>query len=234
MSTGLKPDKEPRRELEKQLSIERTTRQWFSNHRGPCTRNFRINKHLGAYGVMTPCRIQDPEGAKTVAVSFKTTAGAIIAVHRQTSKIFCFRNMDNGRLRVDTAAIIGGKQDMRKHGRRVILIYKSHMYNEATLDPERCTHTSDEKARRAWLVAHIRQIDLYEDIHSQTREQQEDDVMEEEEIDTGQHHNTKIPPNGSGAHTHIAGRAATAAAAGTTTTGVHIPTVVTHLRFGTP
>jgi len=92
--------------------------------------------------------------------------------------------MDNGRLRVDTAATIGGKQDMSKQGRRVILIYKSHMCNEATLDPERCTHKSDEKAMRARLVAHIRQIDQYEDIHSLTGEQQEDDNMEEEEADT--------------------------------------------------
>jgi hypothetical protein len=168
MSTRLKPDKEPRREMEKLLSTERTVRKWFPKHRVPCTRDIRINKHLGADGVMMPGRNQDPEGAKTVVVSFKTAAGAIIAVQRQTFKIVCFKDMDNGRLRVDTAATIGGKQDMSKQGLRVILIYKSHMYNEATLDPERCTHKSDEKARRAWLVAYIRQIDKYEDIHSPT------------------------------------------------------------------
>ena len=39
-----------------------------------------INKHVGADGVMKPGRIQDPEGAKTFVVSFKTAAGAIIAV----------------------------------------------------------------------------------------------------------------------------------------------------------
>jgi hypothetical protein len=146
--------------------------------------DIRINKHLGAYGVMTPGRIQDPEGANTVVVSFKTIAGAIIAVQRHTFKIVCFKDMDNGRLRVDTAATIGGKQDMNKQGCKMILIYKSHMYNEATLDPERCTHKSDETTMRAWLVAHIRQIDQYEDIHNPTREQQEDDNMEEEEVDT--------------------------------------------------
>jgi len=107
-----------------------------------------INTHLGADGVMTPGRVQDPEGAKIVVVSFKTAAGAIIAVQRQTLKIVCFRDVDNGRLRVDTATTTGGKQDMSKQGRRVILIYKSHMYNEATLDPERCTHKSDDKAKR--------------------------------------------------------------------------------------
>ena len=119
-------------------------------------------------------------------VSFKTAVGAKIAVQRQTLKIVCFRDMDNGRLRVDTVATIGGKPDMSKQGRRVILIYKSHMYNEATLDPERCTHKSDDKSKRACLVTNIRQIDQYEDIHSPTGEQQGDDIMEEEEVDPGQ------------------------------------------------
>ena len=52
---------------------------------------------------------------------------------------------------MDTTATIGGKQDMNKQGRRVILIYKAHMYTEASLDPERCTHKSNEKAGRIWL-----------------------------------------------------------------------------------
>ena len=55
---------------------------------------------------------------------------------------------------------------MSKHGRKVILIHKAHVYNEATLDPERCTHKSDEMARRIWLVTNLRQIDQYEDINN--------------------------------------------------------------------
>ena len=82
-------------------------------------------------------------------VSFKTASGAILAVHRQTYKIVSFRDNDIGRILVDTSATIGGKQDMNKQGRRVILIYKAYMYTEASLDPERCTHTSDEKAMRS-------------------------------------------------------------------------------------
>jgi len=85
---------------------------------------------------MTPGRIQDPEGAKTVVVSFKTAAGAILVVQRQTFKIVSFMDTNSGRLRVDTAATTGGRHDMNKHGRRVILIYKAHMYKEATLDPK--------------------------------------------------------------------------------------------------
>ena len=51
---------------------------------------------------MTPGRIHDPEGAKIIEVSFKTATGAIIAVQRQTYKIVCFKDMDNGCLRMDT------------------------------------------------------------------------------------------------------------------------------------
>ena len=83
---------------------------------------------------------------------------------------------------------------MNKKGRRVILIYKAHMYNKSSLDPERCSHKTDEKARCAWLLSHIRQIEQYEDINNPTREQQEDDIMEEEDADPRLHDSTEIPP----------------------------------------
>jgi hypothetical protein len=131
----------------------------------------RINTHIGAAGVMTPGRIQDLEGANTFLVSFKTATGAILVVQRHTYKIVSFRDINSGRLGVDMAATTGGKHDMNKEGRRVILIYKAHMYKEATLDPERCSYKSDEKARRIWLQTHLRQIDQYEDIDSPVRDQ---------------------------------------------------------------
>ena len=79
---GLKPDRKQRKELEKMLQAEGTARHWFAEPRGPCVRDIRINTHLGAAGVMKPGRIQDSEGAKTVVVSFKNAAGAILAVQR--------------------------------------------------------------------------------------------------------------------------------------------------------
>ena len=81
-------------------------------------------------------------------------------------KIVCFRDIDSGRLGVDTTTTIGGKQDMTKQGRTVILIYKAHMYTEASHDPERCTRKSDETARRNGLQTQLREIDQYEDIAS--------------------------------------------------------------------
>jgi hypothetical protein len=183
---------------------------------------------------MTPGRIQDPEGAKTAVVSFKTAAGAILAVQRQTYKIVSFRDNDNGRLIVDTSATIGGKRDMNKQGRRVILIYKAHMYTEASLDPERCTHKSDEQARRSWIQTHLRQIDQYEDIDDPVKDQQEDDTVEEANADTGQPARTKLPPTGSGAQTHTGGTSSVAAAGRISATRVHNTPMVTHLRFDTP
>jgi hypothetical protein len=54
MAAGLKPDKEPRKELDKLMQAEGTARQWFAEPRGPCIRDTKINSHLGASGVMTP------------------------------------------------------------------------------------------------------------------------------------------------------------------------------------
>ena len=234
MAAGLKPDKDPRKELEKLPQAEGTARHWFAEPRDHIIRDTMINSHLGAASVMTPGRIQDPEGAKTVVVSVKTAAGAILAVNRQTYKIVCFKDNDSGRLRVDTSATIGGKQDMNKQSRRVMLIYKAHMYTEVTLDPERCAHTSDEKAMRNWLQTHLRQIDQYEDIDSPARDQHEDDTMEEADAGTEQPDRIELPPNGSGAHAPTQGAAAARVEGGTATAGASQPIAPTRLSFGTP
>ena len=92
---------------------------------------------------MTPGRIQDPEGEKIVKISFKTTTRAITTIHKHTYKFVCFKDSTGGRLWVDLAATSGGKQDPSKQGLRSILIYKSHIYKETSLDPERCNFKVD-------------------------------------------------------------------------------------------
>ena len=57
MAAELKPDKEPRKELEILMQAEGAARHWFAAPRGPCIRDIKINSHLGAAGVMTPGRI---------------------------------------------------------------------------------------------------------------------------------------------------------------------------------
>ena len=123
---------------------------------------------------------------------------------------------------------------MYKQGRRVILIYKAHMHTEASLDPEKCTHKSDEKAKRRWIQTHLRQIDQYEDIASPDIDCQEDDTMEEDEADRGHLARIELPPNGSGAQTHTRAAHAPTVEDGTATGGAPPPPAPTRLRFGTP
>jgi hypothetical protein len=42
---------------------------------------------------MSTGRAQDPEGAKTIILSYKTAARAAAAIHRQNLKIVCFTNI---------------------------------------------------------------------------------------------------------------------------------------------
>ncbi len=59
LTIGLKPNKEPRRELGKILQPEGAVKTWFPTQNGPCSWGLRINTHLGAGAVMTPGKIQD-------------------------------------------------------------------------------------------------------------------------------------------------------------------------------
>ena len=105
---------------------------------------------------------------------------------------------------MDTVATAGGKHDSSKQGLRSIPIYRSHMYKEATLDPEGCSQKSDQKARNQWVANHIRNLGHYEGVSSPTNHTQEE-YMEEDvnmgETDQGDPHapSTNAPPGGNGA-----------------------------------
>ena len=53
---------------------------------------------------MSTGRIHDPEGAKTVILSFNIAAGAAMAISRNNIKLICFADVTIGRLRVDADA----------------------------------------------------------------------------------------------------------------------------------
>jgi hypothetical protein len=108
---------------------------------------------------MSTGRIQDPEGAKTIILSYKTAAGAVAAIQRQTIKIVCFTYTDTRRLRVDIPATLGGKQDGSKQDRRMILIYKTSMYVNSSLNPAQCTQRTDRNARQKWLITTLQQLE---------------------------------------------------------------------------
>ena len=109
--------------------------------------DLRLNTHLGAGGAMSTRRIQDPEGAKTIILSFKTSPGVALAISQHNIKLTCFADVLSGRLRVDTYATAGEKQDNNAKGRRMVLIYKTNMHPGSILNPEQCTSKVDRNAR---------------------------------------------------------------------------------------
>ena len=74
-----------------------------------------LNKHLGAEGVMSPGRVQDPEGAKTIVLSYNTAAGAVATVIKHKFLLTCYTDEHTGRLRLD-AALTSCRTARAQHG----------------------------------------------------------------------------------------------------------------------
>ncbi len=86
---------------------------------------------------MSPGRVQDPEGAKLLLISYASTAGATAALIKRRFEIIYYTKPDTGRLRVDpslTAGITGGAHA----GARKILIYDAYVHPQSDLDPGNC------------------------------------------------------------------------------------------------
>jgi hypothetical protein len=111
LAAGLEPEKAPRKDFLNILQKSGNLNDWFPDPHGPITRDIRLNKHLGACGIMTLGRIQDPEGAKIIVASFKSAAGAIAAIQRQILRFVCYSDTNSGRLQIDMAATAGRKQN---------------------------------------------------------------------------------------------------------------------------
>jgi hypothetical protein len=89
LAAGLKGGCEPCKDINRALREANNTNEWFPNNTGPCNQDLIVNEHWGAGGAMTPRRVQDPEGAKTILVSYKTTAGVAAAISMHHFKIVC-------------------------------------------------------------------------------------------------------------------------------------------------
>ena len=76
--TGIKQ----RRDLDASLRVSGTRKDWFPHPDAPCQKNLEINHHLGAEGVMSHGRIQDPKGAKHLVISYRTAAGVVAVIVR--------------------------------------------------------------------------------------------------------------------------------------------------------
>jgi hypothetical protein len=159
-SEGLQYGKEPRKELQRALKTAAVERQWFPAPDEPCQQDLRVNTHLGAGGAMTPGRIQDPEGAKLIVVSYKTAAGAAAAISRQTFKIICTADTKTGRLSVYKNENIAEARDPVAQ-RRMILVYRTAMHTASQLNPSQCSIRSEPRLRNKWLTNTLRTLEQY-------------------------------------------------------------------------
>ncbi len=213
-------------------------RDWYPE-KHYCEQDLSINTHLGAAGAMSTGRVQDPEGAKTIILSFKTAAGAVAAIQRQTLKIVCFTDTNPCRLMVDILATLGGKQDGSKQGKRMILIYKSNMHSTSSMNPTQCTQRTDRNARQKWLITTLRQLEQYQPTTDPPTHFNSDADMGDQEQPT-QHHGTQDPQqhehhNKEGSHQIHTGDTIPLVDATTPPQGQSgAPTTATRLSFGAP
>jgi hypothetical protein len=179
---------------------------------------------------MTIGRIQDPERANTIIMSFKTAAGAVLAI--QNIKLIYCADVTTERLRVDADATSGGKQDCNAHGRRMVLIYKTNMHPGSIPNPEQCTTKVDRNARKRRLITTLHHLDLQQDTTSPPPELEQVEEMQEQQQLSPQQQG-ELSPSGSGTatpaqtptqHELNGGRAPT-------TQGRHVPT---KLSFADP
>ena len=90
---------------------------------------------MGAEWAMSPGRVQDPEGAKSITLSYNSPAGAIAAIFKRKFLITCCTYHDTGCLSLDHVLIAGIRAKART-GAKKILIYDSHIHPPLSdLDP---------------------------------------------------------------------------------------------------
>ena len=65
-----------RRDRDVALRTTNTPSDWFPENPLDFEQDLAPNAHLGPEGAMSPGRVQDPEGAKTLVVRYRTVAGA--------------------------------------------------------------------------------------------------------------------------------------------------------------
>ena len=113
------------------------------------------------------------------------------------------------------------------------------MFAEASLDAETRASKADPIAKHIWITTHIKQIDQFEDVQSPHTNPIREEAIEVEAIeeDTGHiaHHikQTEIPLIGNVVHPSSRGSTAETLVKILTIAGMVLPTVVTHLTFGT-
>jgi hypothetical protein len=126
---------------------------------------------------------------------------------------------------------------MNAYGKRMVLIYKTHMHSGAALNTLQCTTKSDRNAGQKWLGNTLTQLDHHQEIDSPPIEGKQDEDMGEQFHHggiQGEHmtHQHELPPSGSGPQ--LLARGTTYTFAKDHADETRQPPGVAHMRFGTP
>jgi hypothetical protein len=106
---------------------------------------------------------------------------------------------------------MGGKQNSKHHGRKLILVYKTGIHPESQLNLAPCGIKAGPMTRHTWLIGTLRHLDHYPPTTSLPKGFTEDDEMEAapqdyEEYGTEQAttpiHQQHPPSVGNGRHAH--------------------------------
>jgi hypothetical protein len=112
---------------------------------------------------MSPGKVQDPEGAKMIIVSFNTAAGAVASIIKRRFLITCYTEADTCRLRLDAALTAGDKAGVMK-GAKNILIYDSNMHPISSMDPSKCGTCITARDRATWAVTTLKFLEQFPSI----------------------------------------------------------------------
>ncbi len=96
-----------RKDLDLALKVARIDNDWFPDNSSDCEQSLELNNHLGAEEVMSLGRVQDPKGAKTIVLNYKTVAGAMSAVIKHMLISARFTKEDTKRMRQDPTLTSG-------------------------------------------------------------------------------------------------------------------------------
>ena len=105
------PGTQKRKDLDAALRAARTSVDWCMHRDAHCQKNLALNYHLGAGGVMSLGRIQDPEGAKQLVILYQTAAGAAATIIKGRFSLMTYKDALTGKLKVEERMTTG---DMRQ------------------------------------------------------------------------------------------------------------------------
>jgi len=157
LATINKTGTQQRKDMDATLRAAGTAPDWFPDPAGKCQRNHELNYHLGAEGVMSSGRIQDPEGAKNIVISYQTAAGAIAAIRRHKFPIITYKDALTGKLKVDENMTVGDLRNPSEETKK-LLIYSANLHPHSALNPTNCTAKSSPSDRANRITSMLTQL----------------------------------------------------------------------------